>query len=169
MWRSFEDAVVKTMMDLKGGYALVILAEDRLFGIRDPHGVRPLCIGKKGDRYCLTSESCALDTIGAEFVRDVEPGEIVVIDEEGLHSRPGLAKVEHAFCAFKYIYFARPDSTMDQLNVSESRRRMGIELARECPIEADLVMAVPDSGTASALGYATALGIPFGEGLIKNR
>ncbi|OLN28886.1 amidophosphoribosyltransferase [Desulfosporosinus metallidurans] len=166
---SLEDALVKTMMDLRGGYALVILAEDRLFGIRDPHGVRPLCIGKMGDRYCLASESCALDTIGAEFVRDVEPGEIVVIDEEGLHSRPGLAKVEHAFCAFEYIYFARPDSTIDQLNVSESRRRMGIELARECPIEADLVMAVPDSGTASALGYATALGIPFGEGLIKNR
>lgn len=166
---SLEDALVKTMMDLRGAYALVILAEDRLFGIRDPHGVRPLCIGKIGKRYCLASESCALDTIGAEFVRDVEPGEIVVIDEEGLHSRPGLAKVERAFCAFEYIYFARPDSTMDQLNVSESRRRMGIELARECPIDADLVMAVPDSGTASALGYATTLGIPFGEGLIKNR
>ncbi|MDP4125974.1 MAG: amidophosphoribosyltransferase [Bacillota bacterium] len=166
---SLEDALVKTMMDLRGAYALVILAEDKLFGIRDPHGVRPLCIGKLGNWYCLASESCALDTIGAEFVRDVEPGEIVVIDEEGLHSRPGLAKVDHAFCAFEYIYFARPDSTMDQLNVSESRRRMGVELARECPIEADLVMAVPDSGTASALGYATTLGIPFGEGLIKNR
>lgn len=166
---SLEDALVKTMMDLKGAYALVILAENRLFGIRDPHGVRPLCIGKMGNRYCLASESCALDTIGAEFVRDVEPGEIVIIDEEGLRSRPGLAKVERAFCAFEYIYFARPDSTIDQLNVSESRRRMGIELARECPIDADLVMAVPDSGTASALGYATTLGIPFGEGLIKNR
>lgn len=166
---SLEDALVKTMMDLRGAYALVILAENKLFGIRDPHGLRPLCIGKIGERYCLASESCALDTIGAEFVRDVQPGEIVVIDEEGLHSRTGLAKVDRAFCAFEYIYFARPDSTMDQLNVSESRRRMGIELARECPIEADLVMAVPDSGTASALGYATTLGIPFGEGLIKNR
>ena len=166
---SLEDALVKTMMDLRGAYALVILAEDKLFGLRDAHGVRPLCIGRLGDRYCLASESCALDTIGAEFVRDVEPGEVVVIDEAGLHSRRGLAKTERASCAFEYIYFARPDSTMDQLNVSESRRRMGIELARECPIEADLVMAVPDSGTASALGYATALGIPFGEGLIKNR
>ena len=166
---SLEDALVKTMMDLRGAYALVILAEDKLFGLRDPHGVRPLCIGRMGDRYCLASESCALDTIGAEFIRDVEPGEIVIIDEEGLHSRRGLSETERAACAFEYIYFARPDSTMDQLNVSESRRRMGIELARECPIEADLVIAVPDSGTASALGYATALGIPFGEGLIKNR
>ncbi|HBV87777.1 amidophosphoribosyltransferase [Desulfosporosinus sp.] len=166
---SFEDALVKTMMDLRGAYALVILAEDKLFGIRDPHGVRPLCIGRLGGCYCLASESCALDTIGAEFVRDVEPGEIVVIDEEGLHSRRGLNQMKRAACAFEYIYFARPDSTMDQLNIAESRRQMGIELARECPIDADLVIAVPDSGTASALGYATALGIPFGEGLIKNR
>lgn len=166
---SLEDALVKTMMDLRGAYALVILAEDKLFGLRDPHGVRPLCIGRIGERYCLASESCALDTIGADFIRDVEPGEIVTIDEEGLHSRLGLTKTDRSSCAFEYIYFARPDSTMDQLNVAESRRQMGIELARECPIEADIVIAVPDSGTASALGYATALGIPFGEGLIKNR
>lgn len=166
---SLEDALVKTMMDLKGAYALVILAEDKLFGIRDPHGVRPLCIGRLGDDYCLASESCALDTIGAEFVRDVEPGEIIVIDENGVHSRTGLSKAKRAACAFEYIYFARPDSIIDQLNVSESRRRMGIELAREYPIDADLVIAVPDSGTASALGYSTALGIPFGEGLVKNR
>jgi len=166
---SLENALVKTMMDLRGAYALVILAEDKLFGLRDAHGVRPLCIGRIGGRYCLASESCALDTIGAEFIRDVEPGEIVVIDEEGLHSRQALTKTARASCAFEYIYFARPDSCIDQLNVSASRRQMGIELARECPIEADVVIAVPDSGTASALGYATALGIPFGEGLIKNR
>lgn len=166
---SLEDALVKTMMDLRGAYALVILAEDKLFGLRDAHGVRPLCIGRIGDRYCLASESSALDTIGAEFIRDVEPGEIVVIDEEGLHSRQALTKIVRSSCAFEYIYFARPDSTLDRLNVSASRRQMGIELARECPIEADVVIAVPDSGTASALGYATALGIPFGEGLIKNR
>ncbi|KLU65394.1 MULTISPECIES: amidophosphoribosyltransferase [Desulfosporosinus] len=166
---SLEDALVKTMMDLRGAYAVVILAEDKLFGLRDPHGVRPLCIGKKGERYCLASESCALDTVGAEFVRDLEPGEIVVIDENGLHSRPGLRKNRSSSCAFEYIYFARPDSTIDQINVSESRLKMGIELAHECPIDADLVIAVPDSGTASALGYATTLGLPFGEGLIKNR
>jgi len=166
---SMEDALMKTMLDLRGAYALVILAEDKLFGLRDPYGFRPLCIGRIDGRYCLASESCALDTIGAEFIRDVVPGEIVVIDEAGLNSYMGLSKTERASCAFEYIYFARPDSTIDQLNVSESRRRMGIELARECPIEADLVIAVPDSGTASALGYATALGLPFGEGLIKNR
>ena len=166
---SLEDALLKTMMDLRGAYALVILAEDKLIGLRDPHGVRPLCIGRMGDGYCLASESCVLDTTGAEFVRDVEPGEIVVIDEEGLHSYQGFSELERTSCAFEYIHFARPDSTIDQLSVSESRRRMGIELAREYPIEADLVIAVPDSGTASALGYATAMGLPFGEGVIKNR
>ncbi len=166
---SLEDALLKTMMDLRGAYALVILAEDKLIGLRDPHGVRPLCIGRMGDGYCLASESCVLDTTGAEFVRDVEPGEIVVIDEEGLHSYQGFSKLERTSCAFEYIHFTRPDSTIDQLSVSESRRRMGIELAREHPIEADLVIAVPDSGTASALGYATAMGLPFGEGVIKNR
>ena len=166
---SLEDALLKTMMDLRGAYALVILAEDKLIGLRDPHGVRPLCIGRMGDGYCLASESCVLDTTGAEFVRDVEPGEIVVIDEEGLHSYQGFSKLERTSCAFEYIHFARTDSTIDQLSVSESRRRMGIELAREYPIEADLVIAVPDSGTASALGYATAMGLPFGEGVIKNR
>ncbi|KJR49600.1 Amidophosphoribosyltransferase [Desulfosporosinus sp. I2] len=166
---SLEDALLKTMMDLRGAYALVILAEDKLIGLRDPHGVRPLCIGRMGDGYCLASESCVLDTTGAEFVRDVEPGEIVVIDEEGLHSYQGFSKLERTSCAFEYIHFARPDSTIDQLSVSESRRRMGIELAREYPIEADLVIAVPDSATTSALGYATAMGLPFGEGVIKNR
>ncbi|GAB6154032.1 amidophosphoribosyltransferase [Desulfosporosinus burensis] len=166
---SLEDALLKTMMDLRGAYAVVILAEDKLIGLRDPHGVRPLCIGRIGDGYCLASESCALDTIGAEFVRDVEPGEIVVIDEEGLRSHQRFSKLERTSCAFEYIHFARPDSTIDQLSVSESRRQMGIELAREYPVEADLVIAVPDSGTASALGYATALGLSFGEGVIKNR
>lgn len=166
---SLEDALVKTMMDLRGAYALVVLAEDKLFGIRDPHGLRPLCIGKMGDRYCLASESCAFSTIGAEFIRDVEPGEIVVISEEGLVSRQGLPKAEHAYCAFEYIYFARPDSTIDQLNVSASRKQMGQELAREYPIDADVVISVPDSGTPAALGYAAALGIPFEEGLVKNR
>ena len=166
---SLEDALLKTMMDLRGAYALVILAEDKLIGLRDPHGVRPLCIGRIGDGYCLASESCALDTIGAEFVRDVEPGEIVVTDEDGIHSYQRFSKLERTSCAFEYIHFSRPDSTIDQLSVSESRRQMGIELAREYPVEADLVIAVPDSGTASALGYATALGLPFGEGVIKNR
>ena len=158
---TLEDAVTKTMIDIKGAYALVILAEDKLMGVRDPYGVRPLCIGRLGDHYCLASESCALDTIGAEFVRDVEPGEIITIDQDGLHSRRGLPPVQPAGCSFEYIYFARPDSTLDGLNVTECRRRMGMELAQECPIEADIVVPVPDSGTAAALGYATSSGIPF--------
>ena len=166
---TLEDAVTKTMIDIKGAYALVILAEDKLVGVRDPYGVRPLCVGRLGDSYCLASESCALDTIGAEFVRDVEPGEIVTIDEEGLHSRRGLPQVQPAGCSFEYIYFARPDSVLDELDVTESRRRMGKELAKECPLEADLVVPVPDSGTSAALGYATSSGIPFEQGLLKNR
>lgn len=166
---SLEDALVKTMLDLRGAYALVILAEGKLLGARDAYGVRPLCIGKLNGNYCLASESCALDTIGAEFVRDVEPGEIVTIDEEGLHIRQGLPCVDKAVCAFEYIYFARPDSTIDGLNVTERRRRMGVELAKECPIDADIVIPVPDSGTSAALGYSMTLGTPFEEGLLKNK
>lgn len=166
---SLEDAVIKTMIDLKGAYSLLIMAEDKIIGVRDPHGVRPLCIGRLNGRYCFASESCALDTIGAEFVRDVQPGEVVTIDEKGLHSRRGLASNKTAFCSFEYIYFARPDSTIDNINVWESRHKMGVELARECPVEADVVIPVPDSGTPAALGYAQTLGIPFEEGLLKNR
>ncbi len=166
---TLEDAVTKTMIDLRGAYALVILAEDKLIGVRDPYGIRPLCIGQLGERYLFASESCALDGIGAKLIRDVEPGEIVTIDVNGVHSRQGPASPQRAGCAFEYIYFARPDSTIDQVNVSEARRKMGIELARECPLDADIVIPVPDSGKAAALGYAHALGIPFEEGLVKNR
>lgn len=166
---SLEDALIKTMLDLKGAYSLVIMAENKLIGVRDPNGVRPLCIGQIEGRYCLASESCALDTIGAEFVRDVQPGEIITIDEEGYHARQGLPAQKCAGCSFEYIYFARPDSTIDELNVTESRRRMGIELAREYPVEADIVIPVPDSGMTAALGYSEASGIPFAQGLLKNR
>jgi amidophosphoribosyltransferase len=166
---SAEDAIVKTMLDLRGAYALVILAENKVIGVRDPYGVRPLCIGQVNGRYCLASESCALDTIGTEFVRDVLPGEIITIDEEGLHARQGLPAQKGAGCAFEYIYFARPDSTIDGLNVTESRRKMGVELAREYPVEADIVIPVPDSGMTAALGYSEASGIPFAQGLLKNR
>lgn len=164
-----EDALVKTMIDLRGAYAVVMLAEGKLLGMRDQHGVRPLCIGRMGEGYCLASESSALDTIGAEFIRDVNPREIILIDETGLHSRQVYPTPVPAGCAFEYIYFARPDSTLDGINVLESRRRMGIELAKEYPLEADVVIAVPDSGTAAALGYAQESGIPFDEGLVKNR
>jgi amidophosphoribosyltransferase len=165
-----EDAITKTMIDLKGAYCLVIMAEGKLFGVRDPHGFHPLCVGKLGDNYCLASESCALDTIGAEFVRDVEPGEIVTIDKDGLHVRQGLPKARNsAICAFEYIYLARPDSTLDGLNVLESRRRMGEELAEEFPLDVDLVIPVPDSGMTAALGYAQKLDLPFEQGFLKNR
>lgn len=166
---SLEDAIIKTMIDLKGAYALLIMAEDKIIGVRDPYGVRPLCIGRLGERFCFASESSGLDTIGAEFIRDVEPGEVVTLDEQGIHSRQGIPMEKCAYCSFEYIYFARPDSTIDNLNVWESRRQMGAELARECPIDADVVLAVPDSGTPAAIGYAKALGLPFEEGLLKNR
>ncbi|HEX3015552.1 MAG TPA: amidophosphoribosyltransferase, partial [Desulfobacteria bacterium] len=164
-----EEALMKCMIDLKGAYSLLVMAGGKLFGVRDPHGFRPLCIGKLGDAFILASESCALDTVGATFVRDVEPGEIVMIDDNGLTSIQVLRNPQRSFCVFEYIYFARPDSTIDGVNVSWARRQMGIQLAQEAPIDADIVIPVPDSGTAAALGYSAASGIPFEEGLMKNR
>ncbi len=166
---TMEDALAKCMIDMKGAFALVIMGEDRLVGVRDPMGIRPLCIGDLNGNYVLTSESAALDTIGADFVRDVNPGEIVVIDKEGMRSQQVLNSPRSAHCIFEYIYFARPDSTIDGINVYQARRSMGRQLARECGIEADLVISVPDSGTSAALGYAEEAGLPFEEGLMKNR
>lgn len=165
---SLEEALMKCMIDLKGAYSLLVMAGGKLFGMRDPHGFRPLCIGKLQNSYILASESCALDTIGASFVRDVEPGEIVKIDAEGLTSIH-VMPAKRTFCVFEYIYFARPDSTIDGVNVSWARRQMGMQLAKEAPIEADIVIPVPDSGTAAALGYSAVSGVPFEEGLMKNR
>ncbi len=164
-----EDALLKSMIDLKGTYSLVIMTEDKVIGVRDPYGNRPLCLGKLGERYLIASESCAIDALGAEFIRDVEPGEMVVIDEHGLTSRRFISACEPASCIFEYIYFARPDSNIDGINVMQARRAMGRELAKEHPVEADLVIPVPDSGIAGALGYAEALGAAFEMGLIKNR
>jgi amidophosphoribosyltransferase len=164
-----QEALMKCMIDLKGSYCLLLIADGKLYGARDPHGFRPLCIGKLGDSYILASESCALDTVGAIFVRDVEPGEIVMIDEDGLTSFQAIRGPKKSFCVFEYIYFARPDSTIDGINVSWARRQMGIQLAHEAPIDGDIVIPVPDSGKGAALGYSTASGIPFEEGLIKNR
>lgn len=166
---SIEDAVMKAMIDIKGAYSLLVMTENKLIGIRDPFGVRPLCIGKLGDAYILSSESCALDTVGAEFVRDVDPGEIVIIDEDGLHSVRNLVSSKRAACIFEYIYFARPDSTIDGFNVSAMRHEMGRQLAREYKVDADMVIPIPDSGTLAARGYAEESGIPFAEGLMKNR
>ncbi|NMA01478.1 MAG: amidophosphoribosyltransferase [Clostridia bacterium] len=165
-----EESLMKCMIDIKGAYALVLMTEDKLIGVRDPHGNRPLCIGKLGDKgYVLASETCALDIVGAEFIRDVEPGEIVLINEKGIESKRILPKGKTANCIFEYIYFARSDSVIDGINVGVARRKMGFQLAKESPVDVDVVIAVPDSGTVSALGYAEGAGLPFREGLFKNR
>jgi len=166
---TIEEALMKCMIDLKGTYSLVVMTEDKIIGVRDPYGNRPLCLGKLGKDYVIASESCALDALGAEFVRDFAPGEIVTIDQDGMRSRRFFAPAEPAVCIFEYIYFARPDSNIDGINVMQARRAMGRELAREHPVEADLVIPVPDSGIAGALGYAEQLGIVFDMGLMKNR
>lgn len=164
-----EDALSKCMIDLKGAFALVIMTEDCLVGVRDQLGIRPLVLGELMGNYVLASETAAFDTIGATFIRDINPGEIVVIDKEGLRSIQTVTPDTCAHCIFEYIYFARPDSRIDGINVYKARRELGKQLARECPIDADVVISVPDSGTASALGYAEEAGLPFEEGLMKNR
>ncbi len=164
-----EQALAKCMIDLKGGYALVIATDDRLLGARDPMGIRPLCLGELNGNYVLASESVAFDTIGATLIRDIEPGEIVAIDSQGLRSVQHTPSSRKALCIFEYIYFARPDSTIDNINVYHARRAMGCQLARECGVAADMVISVPDSGTSAALGYAEEARLPFHEGLIKNR
>jgi amidophosphoribosyltransferase len=164
-----EDALAKCMIDIKGAFAMVIMTEEKLIGLRDQMGIRPLCLGDLNGAYVLASESSALDTIGAKFIRDIEPGEIVIIDKDGLQSIQVVNSPRKATCIFEYIYFARPDTTMDGINVTLARRSLGRQLARECKIEADLVIPVPDSGTESALGYAEEAGLPFQQGLMKNR
>lgn len=167
--RGIERAVVDAIQAVKGSYAIVILTNDMLIGIRDPHGIRPLCIGKLNNSYILCSESCALDSVGAEFVRDVNPGEIVIVDKDGLRSINFAEKTKCETCSFEYIYFARPDSTIDGINVYNARVRAGKMLFKEHPVEADIVVGVPDSGIPAAVGFAEASGIPYGIGFIKNR
>ncbi|KUO68559.1 MAG: amidophosphoribosyltransferase [Clostridia bacterium BRH_c25] len=166
---SIEDAIMDTMDIIQGSYALVIMTNDKLIGVRDKHGLRPLVIGRRGEGYVLASETCALDTIGATFVRDVKPGEIVVIEENGIRSMQCRTIEKQAACIFEYIYFARPDSIMDGLSVYQARERAGKILAKEQPADADVVICVPDSGTPAAIGYAQQSGIPYAVGLIKNR
>lgn len=168
--KGIETAVADAIQAIKGSFAIVILTEDKLIGVRDPNGIRPLCIGKfDDDSYVMCSETCALDSVGAEFVRDVNPGEIVIIDKEGIRSINFAEKTKCETCVFEYIYFARPDSVIDGISVYNSRELAGEELYREAPVEADIVIGVPDSGLAAATGYAKASGIPYGIGLIKNR
>jgi amidophosphoribosyltransferase len=159
----------RTMPRLEGAFCLVLLANDRLFAVRDPLGIRPLCLGRLGRGWIVASESCALDTIGADFIREVDPGEILMIGADGVHSERVPSSGRRALCTFEHIYFARPDSIVDGCLVYSVRERMGHELAREHPAEADFVMPVPDAATPAAIGYAAESGIPYREGLMKNR
>ncbi|MBI2864378.1 MAG: amidophosphoribosyltransferase [Chloroflexi bacterium] len=166
---SWVERSQETMRRLTGAYSLVAATRNTLMGMRDPLGLRPLCLGQLAGGWVLASESCALDHIGAQFIREIEPGEMVIIDDEGVKSHVGRASIKRALCIFEFIYFARPDSIIDRRLIYLARQAMGAELAREYPIEADLVIAIPDSATAAGIGYARASGIPFSEGLLKNR
>ena len=165
---TLTERLVDALRQIEGAYSLVALAKDRLIGIRDPLGLRPLVLGYFDGAYVLASETCALDIIGAEFVRDIEPGEIITISPEGVESAKPFPKVKARFCLFEYVYFARPDSVVEGTSVYEARKRIGQELAREAPAPADLVIPVPDSGTPAAIGFAAEAGLPFELGIIRN-
>jgi amidophosphoribosyltransferase len=168
--KTWNERIRSAMRRLVGAYSLVLMTEDSLYGIRDPLGVRPLCLGRINGGWVLASESCALDHIGAQFLRDVEPGEIVVINSKGMRSyKDRRNTTKRGLCIFEYIYFARPDSMIAGRRVYSAREAMGARLAREHPVAADLVIGVPDSATTAGIGYARESGIPFTEGLLKNR
>ena len=162
------DRIVSALRQVDGAYSIVAVAEDCVIGVRDPHGVRPLVLGKLGDAYILASESCAFDIIGADYVRDIDPGELVVLDENGIHSHRPFPPAQQRFCIFEYIYFSRPDSVIEGLSVYQARKQIGAELAREAPVDVDLVVPVPDSGVPSAIGYAHEAGVPYEMGIIRN-
>ena len=168
-----EHAILNVMKEISGVYSMIFMTDNKLIGVRDPYGLRPLVLGKSGERYFLSSESCALDAIGAEFVRDIEPGEIISISDEGVTSlfydNNANRVADGHVCIFEYVYVARPDSTIDGTEIFESRYNAGMALAKEQPCDCDLVIGAPDSGNAAALGYADASGIPYGMGLLKNR
>ncbi|KAI4453289.1 amidophosphoribosyltransferase [Holotrichia oblita] len=166
--RNVEEAAKNAMMKLKGAYSIVMMSPKKLIGCRDPFGFRPLCIGKRENTYFFASETCALDSVDAEFIRDVIPGEIVTIDKNGICSDTSLCTEKAAKCIFEYIYFARPDSYVDGVSVYSSRIMAGRILAQQHPVEADVVIGVPDSGSAAAMGFALESGIQYGTGFIKN-
>lgn len=167
-FRTLMDRFIDTLRQLEGAYSLVTLTKEGMIGVRDPLGVRPLVLGKLDKAYILCSETCALDIIGATYVRDVEPGEMVIITESGIASHKPFPEEQPRPCIFEHVYFARPDSYMDNMSVYEVRKRIGAELARENSVDADLVIPVPDSGTPAAIGYAQESGIPFELGIIRN-
>ena len=166
--KTVEEAILKTAAKIRGAYGLVIASPRKLIGVRDPLGLKPLCLGKRNDSYLIASESCALSAVGAEFIRDIRPGEIVTISRDGITSNLDLCQSSHAHCIFEYIYFARLDSTLDGIPVYDARLRAGAALAKTYPAEADLVVGVPDSGITAALGFAAQSGIPFGIAFYKN-
>jgi len=163
------DAITKSLAEIEGAYSMLLLTREALIGIRDPFGIRPLCLGKRGDAYVLASESCALDVVGAKLIRDIQPGEIIVINDNGITSHIFAPGSKRFHCVFEYIYFARADSSMEGFIINNIRREMGRQLAREYPVDADIVIPVPDSGTAAARGFANGSDISFEEGFIKNK
>lgn len=166
--KTVEEAVLKTAKKIRGGYGLVIMSPRKLIGVRDPYGLKPLCLGKRDNTYVLASESCALTAVDAEFIRDIRPGEIITITKKGIQSNMELATEKPAHCVFEYIYFARLDSTMDGVRIYDARIRGGKSLAKSYPVEADLVTGVPESGIPAAKGYSEESGIPFGFAFYKN-
>ena len=167
-YRPIVDKLIDALKQVEGAYSLVALTSKKLIGVRDPWGVRPLVLGKLDGAHFLASETCALDIIGAEFVRDIEPGEMIVITKDGIESYHPFTKQQHRLCIFEYIYFSRPDSVLEGRNVYEQRKLTGVELAREAPASADMVIPVPDSSIPAALGYAKETGLPFELGIIRN-
>lgn len=168
---SVEEAILAAMKKVKGAYSVIVMTPSKLIGARDPYGFKPLCLGKRDGAYILASESCALDAVNAEFIRDIEPGEVITIKKDGeIESNKDmmLPMAKQGRCVFEYIYFARPDSRIDDVSVYMSRIHAGRCLAKDCPVDADIVIGVPESGNPAALGYAMESGIPYGNGFIKN-
>lgn len=166
--KTLEDMIVDAVRQLQGAFSLLLMTPEKIIGIRDPQSLRPLCLGRLDDSVIMTSESCALDIIGAEYVRDVKPGELVVADDRGVHSEQAFDAIDQAKCIFEFIYFSRPDSVVFGENVDKIRRKLGVVLARNHPADADIVISVPDSSNTSSLGFAQESGIRFELGLIRN-
>jgi amidophosphoribosyltransferase len=166
---TIQEAIAEVLPRLEGAFSTVVMTSEGVFAFRDPSGLRPLALGQLGDRYCVASESCAFDIIGADFLREVEPGEMIGLTERGIQTKQIVEGERRAFCVFEHIYFARPDSILEGKRTAVSRRRMGEQLWREAPVDADLVVPVPDSGTPAAGGFAAASGIPRDDALVKNR
>jgi len=164
-----EKAIADALKQMTGAYAFLILTEDKMYVALDPHGIRPLSIGRLGDGYVVSTETCAFDIVGATYEREVVPGELITISDQGIESVRFLPQKKRKLCAMEYVYFSRPDSDLNHVNVHASRKRMGIELAKEAPVDADVVTGVPDSSISAAIGYAEESGLPYEMGLIKNR